>query len=645
MKRPLRQDARTILTAALVAADPTAALEKALRARTDLDRYARIFVVGAGKAGSTMGRAVEQILGDRISAGCVNVRDPDSSKLRYIELRQCGHPVPDERGFNGARRIAELCSQAGENDLVVCLLSGGASALMPYPASPVTLADKRETTQLLLASGADIHEMNVVRKHLSAIKGGHLARLAAPAHVLCLILSDVVGDDLDSIGSGPTAPDASTFQDALCVLDKYQLRARVPRRVLDRLKNGGGETPKPGDVLFENVENIIIGNNQKSLEAAAREARVLGYHPLILSSFIEGETRDVGRMHAAIARQIRAHGQPIQSPACVISGGETTVTIRGDGKGGRNQEFVLAAAIDIAGLEDTLILSAGTDGSDGPTDAAGAMANGATLARSSRNAAEALANNDAYPYFEDLGDLIVTRATGTNVMRSSPDSRQLIPKKSPRPPALFCCARATPDSPWLAAQRLFSSFLPTRAIALASSTGAFHAAGAQSIASDTTLGTPSATPSAVDHVETFGVTRLQQQMHMPHRPPELRPGLPPVLDQLHVRQPIHHLPHCFDHAARSFIAPRRNPELQTGAHPVRHLERRARRRHQIFKHPRGAKCSYSQRPARIAFTLPRLPVQVVHIRQIRARNSVDFASPLRETFAVRRHSEIPGGSP
>jgi hydroxypyruvate reductase len=416
MKRPLRQDARAILTAALVAADPTAALEKTLRARRDLDRYQRIFVVGAGKAGVTMARAAEQFLDARIAAGCVNVRDPNGSKLRRIELRQCGHPVPDERGFNGARRIAEICAEAAGNDLVLCLLSGGASALMPWPASPVTLADKQGTTELLLASGADIREMNVVRKHLSAIKGGHLARLAAPAHVLTLILSDVVGDDLDAIGSGPTAPDASTFEDALAVLDKYDLRARVPRRVLDRLKNGDCETPKPGDRLFENVENIVIGNNQKSLEAAAKEARALGYHAVILSSFVQGETRDVGRMHAAVARQIRAYGQPVRIPACVISGGETTVTLRGDGKGGRNQEFVLAAAIDIAGLEDTLILSAGTDGSDGPTDAAGAMADGATLARSSRSAADALANNDAYPYFEDLGDLIVTRSTGTNVM-------------------------------------------------------------------------------------------------------------------------------------------------------------------------------------------------------------------------------------
>jgi glycerate 2-kinase len=218
------------------------------------------------------------------------------------------------------------------------------------------------------------------------------------------------------IGSGPTAPDESTFATALAVLDRYGLRARVPASVRQRLERGEGETPKPGDALFGKVENIIVGNNQKSLEAAARAAKTLGYRTLILASTIEGETRDVARMHAAIARQIRISGQPVRRPACVISGGETTVTIRGAGKGGRNQEFALAAAIDITGLENTLIMSAGTDGSDGPTDAAGALADGETVRRSKRSAAGALTNNDSYPFFEELGDLIITGSTGTNVM-------------------------------------------------------------------------------------------------------------------------------------------------------------------------------------------------------------------------------------
>jgi glycerate 2-kinase len=418
MKHNLRRDAKAILMAALAAADPTAAVEQVLRAREDLDRYEHILVVGAGKAGGTMARAVEQLLNSRISAGCINVKDGDTVRTRVIETRPCGHPVPDERGFNGARRIAEICTEAGENDLVICLLSGGASALMPFPAPPITLGEKQETTKLLLASGANIHEINTVRKHLSGIKGGQLARLAAPARVLSLILSDVVGDDLDVIGSGPTAPDSSTFEDAFAVLGKYGLRDRVPARVRERLRNGARETPKAADPLFDNVENIIVGSNQKSLESAARAAKDLGYRTLILSSTIEGETKDVARMHAAIARQIRTFEQPARPPVCVISGGETTVTMRNGsaGKGGRNQEFALAAALEVAGLEDILILSAGTDGTDGPTDAAGAMADGTTVARANSKASDALRDHDAYPLFDELGDLITTGSTGTNVM-------------------------------------------------------------------------------------------------------------------------------------------------------------------------------------------------------------------------------------
>ena len=416
MKHHLRRDARSILTAALAAADPTTAVENALRSRTDLDQFHRIFVVGAGKASGTMAVAVEKYLGQRISGGCVNVKDGDSAKTSGFELRCCGHPIPNERGHAGAKRIAEICTQAGERDLVLCLISGGASALMPSPAASITLGEKQETTRLLLACGATIHEINTIRKHISSMKGGQLVRLAAPARVLSLILSDVVGDDPAIIASGPTAPDPSTFADARAIVEKYDLRTRLPRRVSERLLNGAQETPKPGDPIFDNVENIIIGSNQKSLEAAARTAEELHYHPLILSSFVEGETRDVAGMHAAIARQIRLYGQPVAAPACVISGGETTVTIRGEGKGGRNQEFALAAAIGIASLEDALVLSAGTDGTDGPTDAAGAVADGSSTKRSTRSATEALENNDSYAFFEELGDLIITGSTGTNVM-------------------------------------------------------------------------------------------------------------------------------------------------------------------------------------------------------------------------------------
>ncbi|HWE49299.1 MAG TPA: glycerate kinase [Bryobacteraceae bacterium] len=415
-RHTLKDNARAVFAAALAAADPTAAVDQALRSRKDLDQYKRIFVVGAGKAGGTMARAAENYLGARITSGCINVKEGDTSRTRYIELRRCGHPVPDERGFSGAKRIAELCIEAGEGDLVICLFSGGASALMPYPASSITLEEKQETTKLLLACGAAIQEINTVRKHLSGIKGGQLARLAAPARVLSLILSDVVGDDPGVIASGPTAPDHSTFEDAYAVLEKYEIVGRVPLRVRERLRNGAQETPKEGDPVFDEVENVIVGSNQKSLEAAARTARQLRYHTLILSSSIEGETRDVARMHAAIARQIRDYGQPVTAPACIISGGETTVTIRGEGKGGRNQEFALAAAMDIAGMEDVLVMSVGTDGTDGPTDAAGAMVDGTSVSRGAMSAADALEANDSNHFFEHSGDLVVTGSTGTNVM-------------------------------------------------------------------------------------------------------------------------------------------------------------------------------------------------------------------------------------
>jgi glycerate 2-kinase len=415
MKRDLRLDANLILTAALAAADPTLAVEQALRQR-DFSVYNRIFVAGAGKASGTMASVAEHHLGARIAAGCVNVKDGDTARTERIELHPSGHPIPDERGLSGTRRIAEICAAAEEGDLVLCLLSGGASALMPSPAPPVTLHEKQETTRLLLACGAEIQEINAVRKHLSAIKGGQLARMAAPAQVWSLILSDVIGDDPGVIGSGPTAPDESTFATALSVLEKYDLLHSVPAQVVERLRAGTPETPKAGDPIFNRVENLIVGSNQKSLEAAASAATDLGYRAMILSSTMQGETKDVARVHAAIARQIRQYQQPLRPPACVISGGETTVMIRGKGRGGRNQEFALAAAIDLAGLDDVLILSAGTDGTDGPTEAAGAMADGATTARSRRDAAQALAVNDSYPYFAELGDLIVTGATGTNVM-------------------------------------------------------------------------------------------------------------------------------------------------------------------------------------------------------------------------------------
>jgi len=416
--RTLRQHARSIFQAALAAADPVDAVVRHLQ-RHDYSRYRHIYVVGAGKAGASMARAVERVLGRKITSGLLNVKYGHVAKLRRIELNECGHPVPDAAGVDGASRIAAMAEQAGRDDLVLCLVSGGASALLPFPADPITLEEKQAVTKLLLACGANIHQINAVRKHISRIKGGQLARLAAPATVHALLLSDVIGDDLDVIGSGPTAPDASTFARALEILDYFNIRERVPASVRERIEAGVRgeipETPKPGDPVFARVRNVIVGGNRLALDAAAARAKALGYRTLVLSSRIEGETRDVARMHAAIAREIAADGRPLKPPACVITGGETTVTLRGNGLGGRNQEFVLAAAIDLAGMPETVVLSAGTDGTDGPTDAAGAIADGQTLSRRP-DAAAFLENNDSYHYFESLGDLLKTGPTNTNVM-------------------------------------------------------------------------------------------------------------------------------------------------------------------------------------------------------------------------------------
>jgi len=422
----LRKHARAIFDAALAAADPSRAVERHLE-RIDFSRFQNIYVLGAGKAGASMALACERVLGSRVTAGLVNVKYDHSAATRRIELNECGHPEPDECGMNGAERIAALAAQAQRNDLVLCLISGGASALLPLPAPPVTLDEKRELTRLLLAAGADIHEMNAVRKHLSRIKGGELARLAAPARVESLLLSDVVGDNVDVIGSGPTAPDASTFADAAAVLKRYGIWRRSPKAVRVRIECGlrGAvpETPKPGDAAFRRVRNTVIGSNRLALTAAAGRARELGYRPLILSSEIVGETREIARMHAAILREAAHTGHPVKPPACIISGGETTVTLKTathkgagpHGLGGRNQEFALAAAIDLAGLPNAVVFSAGTDGTDGPTDAAGAIADGSTLARNPEGRLY-LDNHDSYHYFESIGDLVKTGPTHTNVI-------------------------------------------------------------------------------------------------------------------------------------------------------------------------------------------------------------------------------------
>lgn len=428
MIKKLRRDARHIFDAALLAADPYQAVLRHVqldagilrvgRQRYRLDRFDRIFVLGAGKASAPMGRAVEKLLGKRIAAGLINVKYGHTVPLRRIQLHESDHPVPDEAGLRGVEKMLALAVEARPRDLVLCLISGGASALLPYPAPPITLAEKQEVTRLLLASGANIHEINAVRKHLSLVKGGQLAKAVAPATLISLLLSDVIGDDLDVIGSGCTVPDSSTFQDAREIVGRFGLIKSVPESVRTRLDQGVAghlpETPKRGDEVFQRSQTIVVGSNRLALDAAAVRAKELGYRALILSSFVDGETRDVARVHAAIAREIVMYHSPLRPPACVISGGETTVSMRGKGKGGRNQEFAIAAAAAIAGLAGAVILSAGTDGTDGPTDAAGGVVDGHTAERCST--AEALANNDSYPALEAAGDLLKTGPTGTNVM-------------------------------------------------------------------------------------------------------------------------------------------------------------------------------------------------------------------------------------
>jgi len=406
-----RSHAFTIFRAALRAADPRQAALAHVKIdgsallvgkrRYRLADFDRIRVIGAGKASARMAQALQHLLGTRIADGWINVPDGNAVRLRRIALHEAGHPIPDQRGVEGARRITEIARDSSRRDLLICAISGGASALMPLPAPGVTLARKKEITRRLLASGANIHEINTVRKHMSAIKGGHLVALAHPATIVALILSDVIGDDLSAIGSGPTAPDSTTCADAASVLKRYG----IPSPPLM-------ETPKRPAA----VQNLIVGSNRQSIDAAAKKARELGYRPIVLSTTIDGETRDIARMHAALAREAIARGH---RRICFLSGGETTVTIRGKGLGGRNQEFVLAATIALEKTSGATIFSAGTDGIDGPTDAAGAIADSSTLLRASRlklDPRSFLDNNDSYRFFERLGGLVKTGPTGTNVM-------------------------------------------------------------------------------------------------------------------------------------------------------------------------------------------------------------------------------------
>jgi glycerate 2-kinase len=434
----IRSEAVDIFRSSVEAVDPYRAVRRFLRIQEkrlilgseerppvelDLSRYDRISLVGGGKATAPMALAMEELFGERIYKGIINVKYGFTEKLTFTEIIEAGHPVPDQNGVEGTKKILVFLKGADEKDLVFSLISGGGSALLPQPVGEINISEKQAITRSLLACGASIDEINAVRKHISASKGGQMARTAYPATVVNLMLSDVVGDRMDVIASGPFVPDTSTFKDVLQIFGKYELHD-VPPGILKHVAAGARgeipETPKENDPIFEHVFNIIIGSNILALEAAKRRAEALGYKTLILSSMIEGETREIARVHSAIAKEILKTGRPIEAPACIISGGETTVTIRGKGLGGRNQEFCLAAALDLAGLAPrVVILSGGTDGNDGPTDAAGAVVDPSTVLRGREvgmEAADFLHDNDAYHYLEKTKDILITGPTKTNVM-------------------------------------------------------------------------------------------------------------------------------------------------------------------------------------------------------------------------------------
>jgi glycerate-2-kinase len=388
----------------------------------DLGKIKNIYVVGGGKASGLMATAVEQILNRRITEGLVNVPRGSQEATRVIRLHEASHPTPDESGVEGTQLMVAIAEKAEKDDLVICLISGGGSSLMPLPRRGISIGDKREVTDALLRCGATINEINTVRKHISEFKGGWLAKKAYPAMILNLILSDVLGDPLDFIASGPTVPDSTTFDDAIRVLKKYDLWNKVPKSVSKVLSDGKKgailETPKAGDQAFKKVYNVIIGNCHYASMAAFSALKSAGLNTLLMTSLLEGEARQVGTVLASIAQEICASGNPVKKPAAVIAGGETTVSVIGKGKGGRNQEIALAAAIKLRGLDGVVVASLSTDGVDGPTDAAGAIADGRTLTHAERIGLEAekfLADNDSYNYFSKLNDLLLTGPTGTNV--------------------------------------------------------------------------------------------------------------------------------------------------------------------------------------------------------------------------------------
>ena len=429
--RNIQPIVRRLLQAGLEAADPTVAMDHGVQVtngilqvgkrRYNLNKCQRVVCVGAGKASATMAVTVERLLGPRLEGGIVVVKDGHRLGTQKVQVLEAWHPVPDRRSERAGTSILELVASLTSRDLLIVLLSGGASSLMAVPAGGLTLKDKQATTTLLLRCGATIHEINTVRKHLSGIKGGQLA-MNTSATVVTLALSDVLGDDLATIGSGPTAPDPTTFSDAHTILKKYHVWQDVPTSVRKHVEAGVkgnvSDTPKPGIGLFKRVHHEVIGNNRMAIESVAKQAKSLGFKTLILTTKLQGEAHEMGAMLAAVAREIHESGNPVPPPACLLWGGELTVKVTGKGKGGRAQEFALAAALKIAGFPKTCVVGFGTDGNDGPTDAAGALVDGETVARTLKRScdpSQALVRHDSYTFFKKAGGHILTGPTGTNV--------------------------------------------------------------------------------------------------------------------------------------------------------------------------------------------------------------------------------------
>jgi hydroxypyruvate reductase len=434
-----RQRILPVLEAALHAVDPGPAVSRAMQragsqltigdAVYDLDQFEHVYLLGFGKAAVAMGLAAAAALGERLTAGALLTKHGHAAGAETlpasVAVLEAGHPVPDAAGVHAAQRIAALAQQATARDLVLCLISGGGSALLTLPAAGLTLPDLQAATEALLRCGASIDEINTLRKHLEQLKGGQLARLAGPATLASLVLSDVVGSPLDVIASGPTVPDHSTWADAWQIVQRYGLEPALPEPVVQRLRAGLAghlpDTPKPDDIAFDRCQTIVVADNALAVQAAQMAAHQQGFNALVLSTFVEGEASEVAKVAVALGREVVAHGRPVAPPACLLLGGETTVTLRGAGQGGRNQELALTAALLLARIpegERIVLASLATDGSDGPTDSAGGLVDAGSVVRGRTlglDAAAHLAGNDAYPFLNASGDLLRTGPTQTNV--------------------------------------------------------------------------------------------------------------------------------------------------------------------------------------------------------------------------------------